>query len=654
MEVAPSARIPANTAELRLFLLKAQRQFAYVSGEADTGRVSTLVFNMKKSPFLRQHALALACASACFATSVLAQTAVLPEMVVTASRTEQRVQDAMPSTTLITRADIERAQSNDLPSLLRKVTGVEIAQNGGPGTVSSAFVRGGASRHTLVLVDGVAINNLSFGTASIEHLPVSNIERIEIVRGNVSSLYGSAALGGVIQIFTREAAGKDLVALGLSIGSRNTKQLDATATTKLASGTRLSATLQSLSDGGINAIDQTKLAGTNPDVDGYKRQAVSFGVSQDIGAATVGLRVRNASGTTAYDSSFGPAKQADESKFVERGASADVRYKANSALVLTAALTNSADKLKADVTAFPYFVNSQSNGLNVGAEWAFAAGQRLTAGLENTRQAIDSDTVYKSDKRSLNSMRVGYQADFGPHAVQLGLRNDKYSDFGSASTYFAGYAYRLSEAWRINGQVSSGFNAPTFNDLYNPFGGNALLKAESLQSSELGVQYAAGGQEVRAVLFTNRYSDLIDNDANFKRVNVASAKNNGLELTYRGKVGPAQLRAGLTAQNPIDATTGARLLRRAPFAANLGASQDIGAWSLGADLRYSSSRDDRSGGKTRDLESYSVVDLTARYAINKQLSVNGRIDNLLNKVYETAYGYRQVTRSAFLGLNWTM
>ena len=611
---------------------------------------------MKNSPSLRRSALALACASTCLASTVWAQTntPLLPEMVVTASRTEQRVQDALPSTTLITRADIERAQTNDLPSLLRKVTGVEIAQTGGPGTVASAFMRGGASRHTLVLVDGVAINNLNFGSAALEHLPVSNIERIEIVRGNVSSLYGSAALGGVIQIFTREASGKDLVALGITIGSRSTKQLDATATTKLASGTRLSATLQSLDDGGINATDQAKLAGTNPDVDGYKRQALSFGVSQDIGAATVGLRVRNASGTTAYDSAFGPAKQNDESQFVERGAAVDLRYKASGVLVLTAALTNSADKLKADITAFPYFVNSQSNGVNVGADWAVAAGQRVTAGFENTRQSIESNTAYKSDNRSLNSLRAGYQADFGAHAVQLGLRNDRYSDFGTASTYFAGYAYRISDAWRVSGQLSSGFNAPTFNDLYNPFGGNALLKAERLKSSELALQYTAAGQEVRATLFTNRYSDLIDNDAFFKRVNVASAKNNGLEINYRGKVGPLLVRGGLTAQDPVDATTGARLLRRAPFAANIGASQNLGAWTLGADLRYSGNRDDRSGGKTRELASYSVTDLTARYAINKQLSLSGRIDNAFNKDYETAYGYKQVGRSAFVGLNWTM
>jgi vitamin B12 transporter len=236
--------------------------------------------------------------------------------------------------------------------------------------------------------------------------------------------------------------------------------------------------------------------------------------------------------------------------------------------------------------------------------------------------------------------------------VQLNVRNDNYSDFGSASTYFVGYGFRFNDAWRANASVSTGFNVPSFNDLFNPFGGNPLLKPEHLKSSEIGLQYAQAGQEVRALYFMNRYTDLIGNDSNFNRVNIDNAQNNGVELSYLGRFGGTSLRAGATAQNPIDSSTGKPLLRRAKSLANVGISRDMGVWSLGGNLRYSGARDDRFAGNTLSLPSYSVLDLNASYAINKAFKAFGRIDNVLNKSYETAYGYRQAPRGIFVGLNW--
>ncbi len=599
------------------------------------------------TPRARVAALSLACLAAC---GLHAQT-VLKPTVVTASRTEQAVQDALPATTLITRADIERAQTPDLPSLLRTVAGVEIAQNGGQGKIASAFIRGAESRHTLILIDGVAVNNLNFGTAALEHLPLANVERIEIVRGNVSSLYGSAALGGVIQIFTRESTGAPQLSASVQAGSRGLLQASAGGSVKLASGTRLSATLESLGDKGYNATNQTQLAGTNPDRDGYTRRAISAGVSQDVRAGTLNLRVRDARGTTQYDSAFGPATQADESQYAETGVTLDGQFKLDNNLKINAALTGSADKLQARVTAFPYFVNSASRGVNVGLQWQAAPGQTLTAGLETTRQRIESDTVYKASGRTQNSLRAGYQAVFGSaaeHQVQLNVRSDRYSDFGSASTGFAGYAYRLSDAWRANASYSTGFTAPTFNDLYYPFSGNAALRPERLKSTELGLQYVAGLHEARAVWFNNRYTDLIGNDAFFNRANITSARNQGLELSYKGRIGDTGLNADLTVQDPKDLVTGKALARRAKTLAHLGATQLVGAWQLGGNLRFSGQRPD----STKTLDAYVVADATASFALSSELSAFGRVDNLTNKAYQTVYGYNQPGRGVFVGLRW--
>jgi vitamin B12 transporter len=594
----------------------------------------------------RAAALSLAFAAAC--SCALAQ-ASLQEITVTASRIEQRVQDALPATTLITRADIERAQTPDLPTLLRRVAGLEVSQNGGPGTVASAFIRGAESRHTLVLVDGVPVNNLNFGTAALEHLPLADIDRIEIVRGNVSALYGSAALGGVIQIFTRQTGATPYAGLTVQGGSRGLAQVNASAGRRLDSGTRLSASVESLSDQGFNAIKQQERPGTNPDRDGYTRRAASFALTQELaGANTVGLRLRDAEGTTRFDSEFGPANQADESRFAERGAVLEGRFKLADKLRLTGALSSAGDKLDAQVTAFPFFVNSYSKGAQAGLEWQPAAGHTVTGGVEHTRQNLQSDSAYNRSARSLDSLRAGYTGDVGRHQVQLNVRQDHYSDFGSASTWLAGYGFRLTDAWRLSATASTGFNAPTFNDLYFPFGGNPALRPERLKSTELGLQYAAAGQEVRATVFNNRFTDLIGDDALFNRINICHARIRGVELAYAGRVADTDVRADLTHQDPIDLATGTQLARRARLFAHLALTRDVGRWQLGSAARYSGERPDAG----HRLASYAVLDLTASYAVSKQVKLFGRLENLFDRDYETVFGYRQPGRGAFVGVSW--
>ncbi len=591
----------------------------------------------------------LAFAMAC---PVMAQStspgAALKEVVVTASRTEQRVRDALPSTTLISRADIERSQAFDLPALLRNVTGMEVAQNGGPGTLASVFIRGAESRHTLVLIDGVPVNNLNFSLAALEHLPLSNVERIEVVRGNVSSLYGSAALGGVIQIFTRDAGAQPYASLKLQAGSRGLALLQAGAGMKTAGGTGLSFSADGLNDGGFNGIDQVKRPGTNPDTDSYNRRAFSFGLAQDIAIGKLSLKASDTSGTTAYDSQFGPAAQADESTFQLSDVTVAGQFNLSGTWKLDLAVSSHADRLRAAVTAFPYFTNSFSEGLNAGLQWRLSAGHTFTAGVESTRQRLESDTVYNASARELNSARVGYQGDFGPHQLQLNARHDRYSDFGDASTWLAAYAFSLTDTWRISASASTGFNAPTFNDLYYPFGGNARLRPEQVTSRELGLQYARGTVEARATWFSNRFTDLIGSDPFFTRININQARNEGLELTYRATYGATGVQAGATFQDPQDLTTNKRLDRRANVIANLGLTHDVGAWSPGVNLRYSGARSDA----TRTLDAYTVVDLKVTYAVSPTVKVLGRVDNLLDARYETVYGYHQQGVGLFVGVNW--
>src|SRR4051812_17432648 len=366
--VDPPARIPANTV-----VAFAQPCRPSAGGEAGPGHRSHWFFNMASTKLFPRAGVPLAIA---FLTPAAFAQVSLPEVAVSASRTEQRVQDALPSTTVLTRQDIEAAQTPDLPTLLQRVAGLEITQVGGPGTVATASLRGAEARHTLVLVDGVPINNLNFGLPALEHLSLADVERIEVVRGNVSSLYGSAALGGVIQIITRQPTATPTASVTVQGGSRGLVQGSATGAVRLASGTGLRATVEALRDRGFDATNHVELPGTDPDRDGYRRRTASLGVTQDIeGGHSIGLRVRESRGTTEYDSQFGPATQADASRFVESSAVIDGRMKLSSTLGLTAAVTRATDKLDAQVTAFPFFVQSTSDGAQLGLQWQPTVGQ---------------------------------------------------------------------------------------------------------------------------------------------------------------------------------------------------------------------------------------------------------------------------------------
>jgi len=337
----------------------------------------------------------------------------LPDTVITASRVMQRAQDALPDVSLITRSDIERSQAKDVPSLLQQLAGMEMTQSGGMGGVATLFMRGAESRHALVLVDGLPMNNLNFNLAALEHLPLSGIERIEVVRGNVSSLYGSAALGGVIQIFTRKNSGDGLKAPWVEasgqVGSEKFRSTQVSAGQKWTSGFGVNASTEHMKTRGFNALNPLQRPDTNPDLDGYSRQSDAVNLSQEFESGRVGLMLRETHATVQYDSQWGPANQVDESKSVLRNALLNATYKASKELQWDVSVGQQEDKLNAALTAYPYYVNSQSKTSAIGAVWSLWPNHALTSGYENTRQKIASDTEYKPTERSVNSWRLGYQ-----------------------------------------------------------------------------------------------------------------------------------------------------------------------------------------------------------------------------------------------------
>ena len=581
----------------------------------------------------------------------------LPDTVITASRVLQRAQDALPDVSLITRADIERSQARDLPTLLQNLAGMEITQSGGMGGVASLFMRGAESRHALVLVDGLPMNNLNFNLAAFEHLPLNGIERIEVVRGNVSSLYGSAALGGVIQIFTRQNSSKlgkgPWLETNAQLGSNQFRSGQASAGQSWASGFGVNASSEKIQTQGFNAINPLQRPNTNADLDGYKRLSNAINFSQEFEAGRIGLMLRETHADVQYDSQWGPANQADESKSVLRNALLNASYKASSQLQWHFSLGQQADKLNAAVTAYPYFVNSQSKTSSVGAVWTLWPQHSLTSGYESTRQKIASDTAYNPTERTLDSWRLGYQAQLKNQQWQLNVRRDQYSDFGEANTWYAGYGYFLTPALRVKASASTGFMAPTFNDLYYPWGGNPLLKPEKARSNEVGLQYIQAKWNARLTAFENRYTNLIDNDQFWTRTNIAKAKNQGVEVALAGQWqmpgwGVQQWRLSMTSQDPQNEMTHQALARRAKTLAQAGLTQSWGYWDTGLQLRYSGARVDDAN----ILAAYTLLDLTATRALTPDLRLNLRLENATNQNYQSIYGYNMPKRGVFVGLRW--
>lgn len=562
----------------------------------------------------------------------------LAPVVVTAARIEQSVDDTFAAVTVLKRDDIEASLAPDLATLLRQQAGVEITQLGGPGTQSGAFIRGGETRHTLVIVDGVPLSSLNFGLGPIEHLMLANVERIEIARGNLSSLYGSSALGGVVQIFTGTRVEGLRSSAALRAETHDTQQAQASLAHRIGD-TSFGADASVLHAGGFNSIDQSERPGTNPDRDPYRNRTGGAFIEHGRGPWNAALRIRRSQGTTAYDSQFGPASQADESKFRIEVGQASLGYKTAGASHALRAST-SLDDLRADVTAFPYFVKTRTRTLAWDSTWELASAQRVNVGVEHSKATISSDTPYSGSERRQNSLRLGYLGEAGRHQWQANVRADDYSDFGEATTGLLGYGFRISQAWRLSATVANGFNAPSFNDLFYPFLGNPDLQPERSLNRELALNFRSGTTAFRATLFDNRYSDLIGSDVNFVRLNVDRARVRGLELTGEFTAGSWQLTSDLTLQDPEDDNSGLRLARRARALAGLTVASQWQGARFAAHLKHVGRRFD-DADNTRPMGSYTTLDVTARMPLAARWTLTGGIRNVTAKKYESAYGYRQ-------------
>lgn len=587
---------------------------------------------------------------------------------------EQSQADALPHTTVITSEQIRQRNVQDLHALLRQEAGIQITQNGGVGQSSSLFIRGATPAEVLILVDGVPVRRQGFAASpALEHILPEQIERVEIVRGNVSAIYGSGAIGGVVQIFTKE--GSDVPSYGVSteIGSHGTRRISGAASGKFE-GTRYAVSATRLTSEGFSSTEHGQYANENPDKDGYRNTSVSGTLSHEWAKGQqFGLRAYANEGKVDFDGGgFAPTlNERDWGQSAQRTVAlfSKNRFAANWQSTLTLSETMARNDSRS--TGFGGSVirdesNTSSlqwnNEIGLGADWT------LVAGLDGRRERLDaySDFGFGATRaaysRQAASVYSGIVGGYGAHQFQANLRRDRVDGAGSDTTGYLGYGYAITPTVKLIASTSTAFNAPTLTQINDPVSGNQNLRSERSKSHEIGAQYASGTNLIRMTLFRTRIRDQFATDPNnctflvCPTVNLARTLNQGVELSASGSLHGIDLSASLTRQSPRDEATNAILLRRVRTSASVAASKTWGAWRTGMDLSYAGKRPDRDFVAVPvanvTLPSYWLANANIRYQASKQTSVHARIENIFDRRYQQTYGYRQPPRGIYVGLNW--
>jgi vitamin B12 transporter len=592
-----------------------------------------------------------------FSSLVLAQ-AVDDTVVVTASRTEQRIRDAIPHTTVLTQKEIRDSQAIDLPSLLRSEAGFEMQQSGGIGALSNPLsLRGGSTAQALILIDGVRFEDAGFGQSAIQHILLDDVERVEIVRGNVSSLYGSGAVGGVVQVFTKRGRGAPAPYGQVMLGSRDSAKLFAGYGGQVGD-TRFNVGASRFRTRGFSAIDPGVAPLANPDDDGYKSESITASVSHALSKRhEFGASLLSARTDLDYDFSFLLPTDIQRARQDLRTIQGWWEARFVDAWRSRATVAEGTD-YRTD-TLNDLFASS-SNTRNRQFVWdnelRLTPQHGVTLGLEQLRQELANSDVGQR-LREVGAFRLGYLGRLGAHSLQANARTEDYSDFGKAETYFFGYGFDLTDTWRFTASAANAFRAPTFIDLFFPFGiGNPDLRPERSRTNELGVQWASGAHRLRVVAFDTDYKDAIVFSGGTTR-NVLRASVKGVETSYSGQLLGFDLRASLTVQDPVQQVPGGeevQAVRRSKAFGSIAAYRTIERWRLGAQLVGAGERRDQHVVTLESMQDagYTVLNLTARYNFSKAFFAGLRIENALDEKYYLVHGFNTPPRGVFVTAGW--
>ena len=596
-------------------------------------------------------------------------------ILITASRFAETVDETLAPVTLITREDIEQKQAATVAEVLRTVPGLTFGNNGGVGKQTSLFLRGTNSNHVLVLIDGVKTGNAGSGSTPFQHLPLDQIEKIEVVRGPRSSLYGSEAIGGVIQIFTRKGRGSR-AQFSVGVGSHNTRKTnfgvshgEHDAWFNIGVSTENTDGYDACRDSSCKPGTEQYVDDSGNDDDGYKNLSTSLrGGAALSDAVSIEGNFLESESETEFDGF------PNESETVTRVAGVKLTFNDNETRSSSLTLARSQDQSDSfkDGTYSSTFDTTRDQ-ISWQGDVRVNDRNRLIVGVDYLNDAIDSNTVYDEDKRDNIGVFALWRTQVRANDWEWSLRKDDNEQFGAHNTGSVAWGRDVGDGKRITASYGTAFAAPTFSDLYSPesvncdppspsiYLSNPNLEPEQSKSFNLGLSQSKGNGRMSVNLFRTEINGLIASDNVGKKeycngevdvnqsINIKKAKITGIEISGDLRAGAWDFAASATMQKSIDANTKADLWKRPNRKLDLDVSHRFGKYRIGANL-YSQSGSKDFGDA--DIDGFATLNLRAEARWHKNWNAEIKINNVTDTDFETAAGYPQDGRNLITTLRY--
>ena len=562
-------------------------------------------------------------------------------ILVTATRSEQALKNSLSSAVILSEVEIDRAQAQSLPELLDHIPGLDIDHSGGLGSLTSLRLRGTENDHVLVLIDGVRAASATSGTTALTHLPVTQIERVELVRGPRSSLYGSDAIGGVVQIFTKKGKGEFKPYLDFSYGSHDT-HISQAGVRGLYGNTSYSLNgSYTESEGYDRTYDNS---GADTDKDGYRESALSANIQHEFAnGISLAMSYLRSEGNTELDGSN------DSTDFINESRDLSISLPIRDDLKLKAQFGRYRDKTYSFGFS-PALFETTRDSATLQLDYSMAENHQLSFGYDYHIDDVSSSANFIENERDNHSWFAQYLGKIERWTLEAGLRTDDNEAFGSYETGNLAIGYDLTDDILVSLSYGTGFKSPTFNDLYFPFTdfgcffgscftfeGNPHLTPEESESVELMVRGQTGNIGWFASLYQTDIDDLISLSNDYSTVaNVAEAEILGGEVGANLDLFGWRTAVTLTYTDPRDKSDDSLLIRRSRASANLDISRQFGKLDFALFWQVQSYRLDQDqdfDGRKDRLSGYGTVDLRARYQINNELSLALKINNLFDQEY---------------------
>ena len=598
----------------------------------------------------------------------------LPNVVISANRQVQARNDSSAANTVFTRDDIDRLQPTSVTDLLSRVPGVQVAPTGGRGSLPGIYIRGTKSAQSLVLVDGQRIANTTSGDSGLQYLNVDQIERVEVLRGSRSVIYGSDAIGGVIQVFTRRNAEQGLqLRLKVGFGSHQTWE----RSVGLSGGderTRFNLGASLDETAGINSTHTS--FPSDGDHDAYRNQSLSLNLSHAFSdELEAGFNLLDNRGKSEYDNSFGrydvatgqTLGQKPYTDYTLSSASGYLDAKFNERWQSRLELGHSENRdTKRDTLSDDFSVfNTYRDSVNWQNDLTLNDQNSLILGGDWYEDRLHGSTTFTENSRWNRAAFVQHRFHSERFSTELGLRRDQNQQFGGQNSWSGTLTLPVNPDNDLLLSYSEGFRAPTFNDLYYPdeYGfknSNPDLKPETSKSYEMQWRsQLSDTRRLEASLYRTDIQDAIVFGSDGPQ-NVSSARINGFEAALKQELFGWESSLGLAMIDPRDRDSGRTLARRARRTLSLDLDRQFDQFGVGASWQaVSSSYDDPNN--QQPLGGYGLLGLRASWAVNREIVLNMKVDNLLDKAYSRAlyqyqgqqYGYREEGRALMVGVTWT-